>query len=89
MKRAATAIVLVAALAAGACTSQQTQRGAGGALLGAATGAAIGAAAGGGRGAAIGAGVGAATGAAVGVATTPQDECYVRNSENELVRVPC
>lgn len=87
MKRIA--ILTVVLLAVGACTSQQTQRGAGGALIGGATGAAIGALAGGGRGAAIGAGVGAATGAAVGVATTPQDECYVRDSSGALVRVPC
>lgn len=87
MKRIA--ILMVLMLAVGACTSQQTQRGAAGGLLGAATGAAIGAAAGGGKGAAIGAGVGAATGAAVGVATTPQDECYVRDASGALVRVPC
>ena len=53
-----------------------TQRGLGGAALGAGTGAAIGGLAGGGRGAATGALIGGAVGGVGGVATTPQQRGY-------------
>jgi hypothetical protein len=63
--------VMIGTLAA--CTNpyDPTQRGAGGALLGAASGAAIGGAVGGGHGAGVGAAIGGVTGLLGGLATTP------------------
>jgi hypothetical protein len=76
LRKLALPAVLLTALATSACTNPNdpTQRGLGGALIGAGSGAAIGAIAGGGQGAAIGAGVGALVGGAAGVITTPQPQ---------------
>jgi hypothetical protein len=76
LRKLALPAALLAALATSACTNPNdpTQRGLGGALIGAGSGAAIGAIAGGGQGAAIGAGVGALVGGAAGVITTPQPQ---------------
>ncbi|NDG50579.1 MAG: cell envelope biogenesis protein OmpA [Rhodospirillales bacterium] len=76
LRKFALPAALLAALATSACTNPNdpTQRGLGGALIGAGSGAAIGAIAGGGQGAAIGAGVGALVGGAAGVITTPQPQ---------------
>jgi hypothetical protein len=88
MRRFVLAFIGIAALAACDANSQ-SQRTAGGAVIGAGTGAVIGGlASNSGRGAVVGGLVGGAAGALIGRATTP-NRCVYRDSSGRLFEARC